>query len=833
MLHSKIAGPTLALFTMLTLAACGGGGGSSTPPPPPAVTYTISGTVAGLAGTGLVLQLNGANNLAVASGTSFAFPAAAAVNSGAAYAVTVLTQPSSPTQTCTVASGTGTATTNVTNVAVTCVTKYTVSGTVSGYSGSGLVLQLNAANNLTLTSGATTFAFPAAAAVTSGTPYAVSVQTQPGSPAQSCTVTNGNGTASANVTNVAIACSTIVTPTFTVGGTISGLTGTGLTLTNNGGAPLAVSGTTFVFPAQASGTAYAVLVATQPSSPAQSCSVANGSGTVGSANVTTIAVTCAATDVVAPTVLSTSPINTTVGTALQTAVVVNFSEPIKPSSVTTSSFTLTLNGNPVAATLTPVVAGATSATLTPNAALAFDTTYTATVTTAVQDPSSNALAANFVWRFNTGKKIAAGGRHTCARLDGTNNGKVKCWGRNLSGQLGKGNATSLGDEPGEMGAANVAIDFGTGRTVVQLEAGNDHTCARLDTGAVKCWGRNVRGQLGLGDTTDRGYYPNQMGDALPAVVLGSGTVLQVMAGLDHNCVRFADGTIKCWGDNEYGQIGQDTPATGLTAIYTTPSAAVALGAGLKAIDIQGFSRHNCARLVNASNVDQGMKCWGDNRWGQLGQGDTDNRGDNVHGVGTVTALSFAPLTISQVIATSGHSCVLLSNNSVRCWGNNWYGQLGKGVPGQVGGQNCSSADNCIGDVPGEVPGFVTVDLGLLGGVTPVELSGGDRHTCVRLSTGKIKCWGENAVGQLGLGDTNNRGDAAGEMGVFLPEVNVGPLSYVATELSVGGFSSCAVTAAGAKCWGRNDFGQLGIGDTANRGDDNDMGDLLPLIDLTP
>jgi 6-phosphogluconolactonase (cycloisomerase 2 family) len=194
----------------LALAACGGGGGSSpsstqSGSPPPTTQYSIGGTVAGLAGTGLVLQDNGGDNLAVAKSGSFTF--ATKVDSGAAYAVTVMTQPTNPAQTCTVSGGSGTASANVTSVAVSCTSTagtVTIGGTVTGLSGTGLVLQDNGGDDLTVSqNGPFTFA----TALAAGTAYAVTVATQPSSPSQTCTVASGTGTTgSANVTNVAVTC---------------------------------------------------------------------------------------------------------------------------------------------------------------------------------------------------------------------------------------------------------------------------------------------------------------------------------------------------------------------------------------------------------------------------------------------------------------------------------------------------------------------------------------------------------------------------------------------------------------------------------------------------
>lgn len=253
------------LFTVAASTACGGGAGASTPTSdPPPTTYLIGGTVSGLAGSGLVLQDNSSDNLPVSADGSFTFTSAVA--SGNAYSVSVLTQPSNPSQNCTVANGSGTATANVTTVQVNCATTatpmYTIGGTVSGLSGTGLVLQDNNGDNLAIT-GNGNFTF--ATQISSGSTYSVTVLTQPSS--QNCVVTNGSGMATANVTTVQVTCTTIVTATYTIGGTISGLSGTGLVLQDNGGDNLAITGNgNFTFATQiAAGSSYLVTVLTEPS----------------------------------------------------------------------------------------------------------------------------------------------------------------------------------------------------------------------------------------------------------------------------------------------------------------------------------------------------------------------------------------------------------------------------------------------------------------------------------------------------------------------------------------------------------------------------------------
>ncbi len=247
-------------------------------------TYRVGGTVSGLSGT-VVLQDNGGDNLSVSANGSFTF--ATALAGGAAYAVTVKTNPAG--QTCTVSSGSGTiGSANVTNVAVSCsnIPTYTVGGTVSGLSGT-VVLQDNGGDNLSVSANGS---FTFATSLVSGAAYAVTVQTNPAG--QACTVSSGSGTiGSANVTSVAVSCATVAS--YTIGGTVSGLSGT-VVLQDNSADDLSLSASgTFTFAtALPSGAAYSVTVKTNPAG--QSCTVSNGSGTVGSANVTNVAVSCAA-----------------------------------------------------------------------------------------------------------------------------------------------------------------------------------------------------------------------------------------------------------------------------------------------------------------------------------------------------------------------------------------------------------------------------------------------------------------------------------------------------------------------------------------------------------
>ncbi len=255
-------------------------------------SYTVGGTVSGLAGTGLALKLNGGAALPITANGSFTFPAA--LPGGSAYAVSVAAQPINPAQVCTVSNGSGTiGSSNVTNVQVNCVTgtptTFSVGGNVTGLTGTGLKLRLNSGANL-LINGDGPFVFRNE--LDDGESYNVAITQQPAG--QTCTVANGSGViAGANVTDVVVDCNEPVV-TYTIGGAVSGLAGTGLVLDLNGAAqlPIAADGV-FTFPGGLpSGSAYVVGVVSQPGNPAQTCTVANGSGSVGTTNVSDVAVTC-------------------------------------------------------------------------------------------------------------------------------------------------------------------------------------------------------------------------------------------------------------------------------------------------------------------------------------------------------------------------------------------------------------------------------------------------------------------------------------------------------------------------------------------------------------
>ena len=336
----------------------------------------------------------------------------------------------------------------------------------------------------------------------------------------------------------------------------------------------------------------------------------------------------------------------------------------------------------------------------------------------------------------TVRALAAGDYHSCAVLD---DGTVRCWGFAFEGQLGYGNRNQIGDN--ELPASVGPVDLGAGRTATAITAGNRHTCALLDNGAVRCWGLGAAGQLGYGTTATIGDTFGSTPGTIGPVNFGPGrTAKAITAGGGHTCAILDDGTVRCWGFNTSGELGY-----GNTNPVLDPSAVgpVDLGAGRTAVAISAGDSHTCAILDDGS-----VRCWGLSDVGQLGYGNRVPIGDTETpgSVGPVDLGGRKAIAISaggNQLASEGHTCAVLDNGTVRCWGSGVFGQLGYGNTTSIG-------DN-------ETPGSVgPVDLGA--GRTAVAISSGAQHTCARLDNGTVRCWGNGADGRLGTCDTANIGD---------------------------------------------------------------------------
>jgi alpha-tubulin suppressor-like RCC1 family protein len=339
-------------------------------------------------------------------------------------------------------------------------------------------------------------------------------------------------------------------------------------------------------------------------------------------------------------------------------------------------------------------------------------------------------------------KIAAGNTHLCAT---TPQGAAKCWGTNESGRLGDGTTTDR-NVPTEVSSLSTGI--------AQIGPGFFASCATTTAGAVKCWGNNFYGQLGVSNTATQSLTP------INVAGLTSG-VASAHAGAYHSCALTTGGGVKCWGANFNGELGVSTT---FAVNNFTPLNVTGLTAGVSAIAVG--SAYNCA--ITASG---GVKCWGSNFYGQLG---------NDSFVDSTTPVDVIGLTSGVSAITTGgfHTCALTQAGAVKCWGNNDTGAVGDGT-----------------NVTKKVPASV---IGLGSGV--IAISGGNYNTCALTASGGVKCWGSNAQGTLGNGSTVDS----------LTPVDVAGLGSGVAAIAVGAVSACALTSAGnVKCWGGNFSGQLG------------------------
>jgi len=408
--------------------------------------------------------------------------------------------------------------------------------------------------------------------------------------------------------------------------------------------------------------------------------------------------------------------------------------------------------------------------------------------------------------------LDAGVFHTCALLTG---GSVRCWGASPDGQLGYGNQNTVGDDetPGSVGP----VDLGAGHTATAIAAGDFHTCALLEDGTVRCWGFGNAGRLGYGNTDNIG--DNETPSSVGRVKLGSGrTATAITAGGAHTCALLDDGNVRCWGYNANGQLGYGNTSNVGDATASTPDKVgpVDLGLGRKAVAISAGSRHTCAVLDNGS-----VRCWGHNSYGQLGNG-TKNQSPE-HGIetdvgdnelpGSVAPVDLGPGQKAVAVSAGGiHTCALLDDATVRCWGYGANGELGYGnrntivTPGMVG----------------------PVDVGPGRSVLAINAGAGD--TCARLDDASVRCWGNFENGRLGYGNTGNIGDdeTPGSVG----PVDLGS-GRSALAVSLGQDHTCArLDDASVRCWGLGANGRLGYCNENSIGDDESPGSVGP-VSLEP
>ncbi|HEV7919014.1 MAG TPA: hypothetical protein VGO97_05490 [Solirubrobacterales bacterium] len=288
----------------------------------------------------------------------------------------------------------------------------------------------------------------------------------------------------------------------------------------------------------------------------------------------------------------------------------------------------------------------------------------------------------------------------------------------------------------------------------QISPNYEQACGLVDTGAVKCWGETGDGQLGNGDISGT--------DSAPVDVTGITNAVSLAAGDESNCALLATGSVKCWGDDSSGELGND--------VATTDSALPVDVAGITtAVSLAGSDYHYCVVLADTS-----VQCWGSNVTGQTG---------GAIGPDSTTPVGVAGLTgVKQIAVANSTTCAMLTSGAVKCWGSDASEQLGDG-PGPTANTN--------------------VPVGASGITNATQISGANSSFCALLATGTIKCWGGNGSYNLGLNDTTTRD---------VP-TDVPGLASV-TKVAVGWRGGCASIADGSiQCWGGNGNGEMGSGNT--------------------
>ena len=417
----------------------------------------------------------------------------------------------------------------------------------------------------------------------------------------------------------------------------------------------------------------------------------------------------------------------------------------------------------------------------------------------------------------TATLITAGGSHTCALLSDTT---VACWGSDSNGQIGNATTAASVTTPTVVGSVTGATD---------LVAGQSHTCALVGSGSVKCWGSNVTGQIGDGTTTDRSSATSVTGITNATHLASNGTVGTSVGPIGSNCALFADGTMKCWGYNAYGQLGDFT-----TLNRSTPVSVIGVTSGTS---IATSPYASCS--VDSNHHAQ---CWGGNTYGIQGSGFSDSGQTLIQDVPNLSG-------VTQLEAGFGHTCALLADQSVQCWGYNNYGQIGLAattsnqmIPISVSGfQNAASLKT------GYTTSFAVLSNGALMGTgrnsynqmangnttdqyAPLNAGGlsgvskaapGSNHVCVLMTDQSVKCWGDNTYGQLGAGDNSPRSTPN-----TVPGLSV-------KKISSGSSFTCGLLNDGTvKCWGQNNYGQLGIGGTSNANSPTSISGLTGVQDIS-
>lgn len=410
--------------------------------------------------------------------------------------------------------------------------------------------------------------------------------------------------------------------------------------------------------------------------------------------------------------------------------------------------------------------------------------------------------------------VAAGESHTCARFIGSSKvNLVKCWGSNIFGQLGDGTYVDSAFPVEVVGLSGV----------VAITAGKQHTCALLDTGGVKCWGKGDDGQLGNGDILHSGTPVNVSG-------LSNG-VKAIAAGHNHNCALLESGSVKCWGANEYGQIGDGT--SGIENEHTTPVAVKGLVVRTSAIALGGW--HTCALTDRGS-----VLCWGRNTYGQLGDGEW-----GVLDTVPIGVESLPGCGVATIAAGESHTCAITNGGVIKCWGRNQHGQIGNG-----------SNTGKLEAAPSSVVGFGDENSYFIGGhvfdkdmyqVNNVEVSNG---TGITSFTDNSNSWGKSINRKYITGGFNFCGLKAGTYTItpylpgyfFVPPKTIvtvppdevsGSLNFIASPIHSYKLSGHVTNADGKPIGGATVNTNIGVSAVTDANGDYSLGLGAGTYTITP
>lgn len=341
--------------------------------------------------------------------------------------------------------------------------------------------------------------------------------------------------------------------------------------------------------------------------------------------------------------------------------------------------------------------------------------------------------------------LALGQDHSCAVISG---GALRCWGRNLSGQLGDGTTMDR--------VRPVVISL---TNVVHASSGYENTCAVRMDGTVHCWGPGSNGQLGNGAMNN---------SSSPVQVMGITNASKVVVGIYAACALLRDRTVRCWGRGT--DLGTGSLANSAVPVSPTGLTDV-IDLAMGQTNTRGGSSQTTCALLSTGRI----KCWGYGSEGQIGDGTRNTARTPTDVMGITTARA--------VFAGGNHLCAVLMDNTARCWGNGSSGELGDGALE-------------LRTTPVAVAGLSNIRTMALG----------DWFSCAVLMDGSAQCWGYGGRAQLGRGVI----PSVGQNRFPMPAPVVGLRNIVA--MGAGEEHACAFTMDGVtRCWGDNSFGQMGIG----------------------